>query len=47
MSIVTDIALVFVALFLAGLLTAIKTGFSEVIKALEAIHGELAKRTAP
>jgi len=43
-SIVADIALVMIALVLFGLLTAIKTGFSEVIKGLEAIHEQLAKR---
>ena len=45
MTIVVDIALVVIAVALIGLLTAIKTGFSEVIKALEAIHEQLAKRS--
>lgn len=45
MSIVADIALVVIAVVLIGLLTAIKTGFSEVIKGLEAIYEQLAKRS--
>jgi Flp pilus assembly pilin Flp len=45
-SIVADIALVVIAVVLMGLLTAIKTGFSEVIKGLEAIHEELARRSS-
>lgn len=44
MSLIGDIALVVIAAALLGLLTALKTGFSEVIKGLEAIHGQLARR---
>ena len=45
MSIVADIALVAIAVVLVGLLTAIKSGFSEVIKGLEAIYEELHRRS--
>lgn len=44
MSIVADIALVVIAVALLGLLSAIKAGFNEVIKGLEAIHEQLARR---
>ena len=44
MSIIGEIALVAIAVVLGGILTAIKSGFSEVIKGLEAIHEQLERR---
>lgn len=41
------IALVVIALLLAGILTAVKAGFNEVIKGLEAISDSQAGKARP